>query len=69
MIYHTPGRVETPLPGEPADLASLWSHSGRPVCLSGHIPLPFILLTDETLRTDALAHTVVCLLCVQDNHP
>lgn len=44
---HAPGRMETPPPGGPADLERLLGCTGRPVCQSGHIPLPVILLPDQ----------------------
>ncbi len=36
--------VETPSPGSPAYLESVWSCSGRPVCISRNFPLPVVLL-------------------------
>ncbi len=36
--------VETPSPGSPADLESVWSCSGRPVCISRNFPMPVVLL-------------------------
>ncbi len=36
--------VETPSPGSPADLESVRSCSGRPVCFSRNHPLPVVLL-------------------------
>ncbi len=41
------GRVVTPSPGGPADLGSLRSRTGRPVCLSGLDPLPAVLFPDR----------------------
>ncbi len=41
------GRVATPSPGGPADLGSLRSRTGRPVCLSGLDPLPAVLFPDR----------------------
>ncbi len=41
------GRVATPSPGGPADLGSLRSLTGRPVCLSGLDPLPAVLFPDR----------------------
>ncbi len=37
------GRMATPPRGSPADLETLRGHSGRPVCLPGHVPLPAVL--------------------------
>ncbi len=37
----------TPSPGGPADLGSLRSRTGRPVCLSGLDPLPAVLFPDR----------------------
>ncbi len=42
----TSGRVATPSPGGPADLGSLQSRTGRPVCLSRLCPLPAVLFPD-----------------------
>ncbi len=36
--------VETPSLGSPADLETVWSCSGRPVCISRNCPLPLVLL-------------------------
>ncbi len=51
--------VETPSSGGPADLESVRSCSGRPVCISGNHPLPVVLLPNrgKTLGKDALAHS------------
>ncbi len=40
------GRVATPSPGGPADLGSLRSCTGRPVCLSGLEQLPPVIFPD-----------------------
>ncbi len=54
----TSRRVETPSPGGSADLGTVRSCSGRPVCISRNHPLPeFYSLTEATLGTDALAHS------------
>ncbi len=37
-------RVETPSPGGSADLGTVWSCSGQPVCISRNHPLPGVLL-------------------------
>ncbi len=39
--------VETPSSGGPADLESVRSCSGRPVCISGNHPLPVVLLPNR----------------------
>ncbi len=39
--------VETPSSGGPADLESVQSCSGRPVCISGNHPLPVVLLPNR----------------------
>ncbi len=41
------GRMETPSPGGPADMETLWSCTGRPVWPSRHVPLPALLFTDR----------------------
>ncbi len=38
------GRMATPPRDSPADLETLRGRSGGPVCLSGHVPLPAVLL-------------------------
>ncbi len=43
----TSGKVATPSPRSPADLGSLQSHTGRPVCLFGLNPLPAVLFPDR----------------------
>ncbi len=43
----TSRRVETPSPGGSADLWTVRSCSGRPVCISGNHPLPGILLPNR----------------------
>ncbi len=43
----TSRRVETPSPGGSADLGTVWSCSGRPVCISRNHPLPRVLLPNR----------------------
>ncbi len=44
VLSGTSWGVETPSPGSPADLESVRSCSGRPVCFSRNHPLPVVLL-------------------------
>ncbi len=43
----TSRRVETPSPGGSADLGTVWSCSGRPVCIYRNHPLPRVLLPNR----------------------
>ncbi len=43
----TSRRMETPSPGDPADMETLRSRTGRPVCLSRHVPLSVVLFPDR----------------------
>ncbi len=43
----TSRRVETPSPGGSADLETVWSCSGGPVCISRNHPLPVVLLPNR----------------------
>ncbi len=42
-----PRRVETPSPDGPADLATFWSRTGRPVRVPRDVALPVVLLPDR----------------------
>ncbi len=50
-----PRRMETPSPDGPADLATFWTRTGRPVRVPRDVALPVVL--QGTLGTDALAHS------------
>ncbi len=42
-----PRRMETPSPDGPADLATFWTHTGRPVRVPRDVALPVVLLPDR----------------------
>ncbi len=42
-----PRRMETPSPDGPADLATFWTHTGRPVRVPRDVALPVVLLSDR----------------------
>ncbi len=42
-----PRRVETPSPDGPADLATFWTRTGRPVRVPRDVALPVVLLPDR----------------------
>ncbi len=42
-----PRRVETPSPDGPADIATFWTRTGKPVCVPRDVALPVVLLPDR----------------------
>ncbi len=69
----TSRRVKTPSPGGSADLGTVWSCSGRPVCISRNHPLPGVLLPNRGNARHGCTGTQLAprpaLICVPPSEP
>ncbi len=68
-----PRRMETPSPDGPADLATFWTRTGRPVRVPRDVALPVVLLPDRSNtrhgRTGTQLATGPSQICISPSEP